>query len=164
MQEQNQVRWDRLAKWPSYLRNVPAERFDMGTFRKGDDYTSLECNTSGCVLGHMTKYAESPIPYYEDELNDFVGDWRKKGAINFDDFSSTELNIDQGSILWQFLFSSNWDNPRHSKQHQLEKAIERIEVALNHQHLDQDDLAWDELSDEYGYYEDDESLDDDDED
>ena len=149
-----QIRWDRLAKWPAYLREIDPLKFNMGIFRSGSHETKI-CNSSGCVLGHMTKYAEEALPMYETSfLIDSESDWRKPGAINFDEFALVELGIDQGSDLWTFLFSGGWDKSEGNPGSHLDDAIERIEKALEHQDRLQDDPFWDKLCEEHGFYED----------
>jgi len=103
----------------------------------------------------MTQYAEEPLPMYKvSYLVDSESDWRKPGAINFDEFALVELGINQGSDLWTFLFSGGWDIGEGSSGSHLTDAIKRIELALEHQDKDQDDIFWDNLCLEHGFYDD----------
>lgn len=133
------VKWDVLAKWPDYLRTIKPSLFDIGQFRDVKNYKEIECQTPGCVLGHMVAFAVSPVPFIQKEHEGW-----KRGEINFPKFAETELNIKYEDSLWNFLFGEKWTKDSSLKERNF--AIRRIEEALKHQHLHPNAEEWIDLN------------------
>lgn len=136
------VKWEVLEKWPEYLRQVKPSMFDIGKFRLIHDYYSPQCNSVGCVLGHMVQYATCEIPRYPRKHEDF-----EKGEINFYQFSKTELNIGYEDALWDFLFGHMWTKETRLKERNF--AAKRIEAALKHRHLGSNDPEWYDIAEKF---------------
>lgn len=112
----SEINWDRLEQWIPLLEQIHEDSFTMAYYRSvWSDTGDAICRTSGCILGHMTAYAQNPIP---------KGDYNN---INFEQFSGTELGIVFGTYLWEYLFAERWQKVDNT----LQGAIDRIKYACS---------------------------------
>jgi len=59
-----------LALMPPFIRTIPQDKFDMMSFREGQQVTP-ECDSVGCVIGHCTVLDPKPLPMLKDGDIDF---------------------------------------------------------------------------------------------
>lgn len=106
-----------------HMKTVPAHLFDMST------YESI-CGTTGCVLGHCLILDKDNVR----ENHTYAA------GITFTSWGADFFGIPSGSDVWDFLFSSDWDE--YSKAATTKKqAIRRMKFVLKHGDVPDD---WDE--------------------
>lgn len=113
-EENTTIDWDLLKTWVNHLEKVKEENFDMNFYRKGvEPYREIHCDSVGCVIGHMVKFATKPVPILDG------------GIIYFDGFAQSELGISRSMPLWHYLFGSEWSEIDNT----IQGAIDRINYA-----------------------------------
>jgi hypothetical protein len=105
---------ENLQKMADYIRTIPQDRFDMWTYRHGQEKTA-ECDSVACIIGHCTKLDAEPLP---------VG---ANGNIDFETWCDrfTELDSDN---CWIWCFNGRWKYVDNTS----EGAALRIEWLLKH--------------------------------
>jgi len=86
---------ENLQKAADYIKTIPQEMFDMGTFREGQT-TNKECDSVGSVLGHCTV------------LDPNILRFRSNDVINFEKWSESFFELGYYSYEWDWCFCSVW--------------------------------------------------------
>lgn len=130
---------ENIKKAMEYIKIIPAEKFDMHSFRDSMEVTQ-ECGTVGCIVGWCTILDTSanfkrfivddgddePYIDYKVWSYDFFGlsTVANIGLPNYDIYSVFETQN-----IWNYLFSSWWgDNPETNT---IDHAIYRFKRLLN---------------------------------
>ena len=95
-------------------RDTIQPKLNMKVFRDLESYTSVDCKTCGCILGHAIS-----MPRFQKFIR--IDCWL--GSINFASFSLKAFNIREDSLGWNYLFGTK--NPNS-----VDKFIERLERYL----------------------------------
>jgi hypothetical protein len=129
---------ENLQRMADYIRTISAENFDMYVYREGDhlvQYSSSECKTVGCVIGHCTILDVENLPRNGDG----------SGSILFATWSETFTGLEACSKEWDWCFSYKWSTVDNSP----EGAARRIEHMLDkgvphnfHRHSLQIGVKW----------------------
>ena len=123
------IDWNLLKTWAEHLAKVKEEDFDMSVYRSGPNpYLEIQCDSPGCVIGHMVRFATKPVPRIDGNI------------IYFDGFAETELGINRRMPLWNYLFASEWK----AHDNTIEGAINRINFAWADQ-TDPSSKYWNQL-------------------
>lgn len=93
---------ENLLKIANYIETIPQEKFDMDSYRTGDQ-RAVECNSVGCVIGHSTVLFPEIVAKHrvkEDSL------W--KYNILFTSFSDEVTGLED--VEWRWCFSYIWSD------------------------------------------------------
>jgi len=99
----NKLNRENLKKMMDFVKTIPEEFIEMEEFRQTDE-TTIECKSSGCIIGWCTELDKENI------TKNFIDS--EDNCILFYDWSFNFLNLElkDDQSIWEFMFAYHWSN------------------------------------------------------